>query len=131
MRYLESLQFNFILLKREKRRKTTEKNSQTWYKFALEIKRLDFKSLNIVDLLFKNSDWITARAALLHARNSKAFQYNEKEFELLINQMMTLFSKARKIDWIEKTFSLLYNDCEKNIKRRCERLFRKAQKEIV
>jgi hypothetical protein len=129
MRHLESLRPGSVLLEKGEKRQTQEKDGQLWYNFAQEAHRLGFRSPSITNLLSQNPDRIEARSTLLRARSSDVYQYDAGEFESLVDQIVTFFSKARKVDEIEETPSLVCSGSGEEIKRRSGRPFRKAHEE--
>jgi hypothetical protein len=129
MRYLESLRPGSVLLERGETRQTQEKDGQLWYNFAQEAHRLGFRSPSITNLLSQNPDRIEASSTLLRARSSDIYQYDVGEFESLVDQIVTFYSKARKVDEIEETPSLVCSGSGEEIKRRSGRPFRKAHEE--
>ena len=57
------------------------------------------------------------------------FEYDEIEFESFVNQMVTMFNHARRLDPLDKIPSLVCDGNGEEVKRRSGRPFRKAFEE--
>ena len=65
---------------------------------AVLARRLGFKSPQIAQLIEQSPDRQIAQDALLKARQPDCYQYNEGEFESLINRVTECFLKAIPLD---------------------------------
>ena len=129
MRQLEPLRPGSVLLEKGEARQAVEKDPRAWYNFAHEAYRLGFRSSSITDILSHNPDRAVARSTLLRARNPAVFEYDEPEFESFVNQMMTMFNHARRLDPLDEVPSLVCDGNGEEVKRRSGRPFRKAFEE--
>ena len=68
------------------------------YDMAVLARRLGFKSPQIAQLIEQSPDRQIAQDALLRARRPDCYQYNEGEFECLINRVTECFLKAIPLD---------------------------------
>ena len=129
MRQLEPLRLGSVLLEKGEARQAVEKDPRAWYDFAQEADRLGFRSSSITDILSHNPDRAAARLTLLRVRNPAVFEYDETEFESFVNQMVTMFNHARRLDPLDEVPSLVCNGTGEEVKRRSGRPFRKAFEE--
>lgn len=78
--------------------------------FAILAKRLGFRSTRIDELMGRSPDREIARAALLKARRSDRFAYNDAVFEECANEIIRVFSKARPLTSEKASPSLVSED---------------------
>ena len=136
MRQLEPLRPGSVLLEKGEARQAVEKDPRAWYDFAQEAYRLGFRSSSITDILSHNPDRAAARSTLLRVRNPAVFEYDETEFESFVDQMVTMFNQARRLDpldevplSLDEVPSLVCDGIGEEVKRRSGRPFRKAFEE--
>ena len=126
MRHLEELRPGSVLLEQGERRHPVLKDPRAWHEYATLANQLGFQSTQISQLIADNPDQLVAQQALLNARRSEVFQFDDKSFNKSVSQIMAAFTSAQKIETAPGDPMLTTNAAGESLRRRTGSPYRQS-----